>query len=100
MPSLGEQMDLTKLTDAELHNLGTSLQAELDRRAITTDAPALIGRILASVLNANGYEPGDEWEQPTGYENAYPNDWHVTHNGKQWVSTRHGATGTPGESVD
>lgn len=91
---------LTDLADADLYTATQKLGAEMQRRHTMASAETIIGQANRDWLGAAGREPGQPWIQPTGYHDAYPHGWEVTHGGKTWTSTRNGASGVPGESPD
>lgn len=89
-------MDFSSMTDTEVAALHRDVTAEHRRRQTIALAPARIGAVSRQVLAAEGVSMGDPWRQPTGYHDAYPSGWQVTHNGKTWVALRNGASGEPG----
>ena len=91
-------MDITDATGAELRQLKTMIDAELSRRETLANAGRAMDDIARSVLAASGQEDGDQWVQPTGATNAYPEGWTVEHDGKQWVSLTPANVWIPGQS--
>ena len=89
-------MDFSNMTNAEVAALHRDVTAEQRRRQVIALAPARISVVGRQVLAAEGVSEGDPWRQPTGYHDAYPSGWQVTHNGKTWVALRNGASGEPG----
>lgn len=75
-------MDLTTLTDAELDALANDIRAERHRRKI----PEHMNQLNRDYLAATGHTDGEEWTQPTGAHDAYPQGFTVTHNGTTWES--------------
>lgn len=93
-------LDLRTLTDEQLGQLRADVTAEHDRRRTLAAAQDRIIQANRDYLAAEGTAPGDPYRAPTGYHDAYPHGWEVTHDDKTWVSTRDGATGVPGDSPD
>lgn len=91
-------MDIRDATDAELRQLKTMIDTELSRRETLANAERAMDDIARSVLAASGQEDGDQWVQPTGATNAYPEGWTVEHDGKQWVSLTPANVWIPGQS--
>lgn len=91
-------MDITDASDAELSRLKAMIEAELERRKTIATAQLRMDEISSSYLTATGVSPGQEWRQPTGAHDAYPVDWTVSHNGKEWVSLISGNVWEPGVS--
>ena len=91
-------MDITDATDAELRQLKTMIDTELSRRETLASVPDQMDKLVRDMLAASGQVESGEWVQPTGYENAYPKGWVVTHNGNEWTSTYSGNTLEPGVS--
>lgn len=91
-------MDIGSVSDAELRQLKTMIDTELSRRETLANAGRAMDDIARSVLAASGVEPGDEWVQPTDATNAYPKDWTVLHDGKEWVSLTPANVWEPGLS--
>ena len=79
-------MDIRDADTTELHQLKRMIDGELSRRETLANAGRAMDDIARSVLAASGVEPGNEWVQPTDATNAYPKDWTVLHDGKEWVS--------------
>lgn len=85
-------------------------QEELDQQALTqaqqelayavqvNSAPEQLAAVNAAALTVEGITEGDPWRQPTGAQDAYPIDWVVSHNGKQWASTVGANVWEPGVS--
>jgi hypothetical protein len=61
-------------------------QAELARAVQVNAAPEELAAVNAAALTAEGVTEGDPWRQPSGAQDAYPIDWKVSHNGKDWAS--------------
>lgn len=91
-------MDITDATDAELRQLKVIIDGELSRRRTLATGADQMDKLVRDMLSASGQVEGGEWVQPTGYENAYPKGWVVTHNGNEWTSTYSGNTLEPGVS--
>lgn len=89
-------IDLDEASTEELMAAADLVTGELDRRGRIEQAEAQIDEIVRGVLDALGRQPGDPYEEPTGYHNAYPKGWTVTHGGKTWEASRDGASGEPG----
>lgn len=93
-------MNYDEYTDDELEGLRREIGRELERRRTVNDAAQEIDDVVARYQEAIGRKDGDPYEPPTGYLNAYFEGAIVTHDGKEWIATRNGATGVPGESPD
>lgn len=89
-------MNLTELTDDELSQLRIDVLTEQERRQTLTATPSLVEDANRRYLAAEGTTEGDPWRPVTGYHDAYPSGWEVTHAGKTWVALRSGASGEPG----
>lgn len=91
--------DYTKLTDEELETQFTLINAERTRRQSLDTVSQEIGTVLLRA-RAQGILPtpeeGAEWEQPTGYHNAYMQGDIVTHDDKEWESLYNGNDQEPG----
>lgn len=85
-------------TDEELQRYAAAIKAEQDRRRIKRTAEQQVADLNLAYLSASGLEPGQEWRQPTGAHDAYPEGWEVDHNGKTWVSTTPSNVWEPGVS--
>ncbi|MGO1608134.1 MAG: hypothetical protein ACTHXF_11715 [Brevibacterium yomogidense] len=98
-------MNPTEMTDEEivarLIELDTErdpLLAERARRRRVADLEARMEEAQVEWFVASGREQGENWIQPTGYHNAYPLGWTVTHDGKEWVSLTPANVWEPGVS--
>lgn len=85
-------------TDEELQQYKAAIDAEIQRRATLVNAETNMDKVVRDLLKAKGVKEGDPWEAPTGYENAYPLGWRVTHGGDEWTSLFAGNTLEPGVS--
>ena len=85
-------------SDEELVRYAAAIRAEQDRRRVKATAEQQVAELNAAYLSASGVEPGQEWRQPTGAHDAYPQDWEVTHNGRTWISTTPANVWQPGVS--
>lgn len=85
-------------SDEELARYAAAIRAEQERRRVKSTAEQQAADLNAAYLAASGVEPGQEWRQPTGAHDAYPQDWEVTHNGRTWVSTTPANVWQPGVS--
>ena len=79
-------MDIRDASDAELRQLKRMIDSELSRRETLATAEKRAADLNAEFLAAAGVTDGDVWRQPTSAVDAYPKDWTVQHDGKQWVS--------------
>lgn len=86
------------MTDEELDELRRNVATEQERRQVLKTAPSRMKSLVRDLLHAEGVKEGDAWAQPTGYENAYPEGWVVTHDGGEWASNIGGNTLEPGVS--
>lgn len=91
-------MDIGTVSDAELRQLKTMIDAELSRRETLATAGRAMDDIARSVLAASGQVVGGVWVQPTGATNAYPEGWTVEHDGRTWVSLTPANVFEPGVS--
>lgn len=91
-------MDIADASDAELRQLKTMIDTELSRRETLANAGRAMDDIARSVLAASGQVVGGAWVQPTDATNAYPKDWTVVHDGKEWVSLTPANVFEPGVS--
>ena len=85
-------------SDEELARYAAAIKAEQDRRRIKANAEQQAAELNAAYLSAAGIQPGQEWRQPTGAHDAYPERWEVVHDGKTWVSTTPANVWEPGVS--
>ena len=93
-------LDVTLMSDDDLQALLDQARAEYQKRWDLRQAYAAAPGLQTGYLESIGRGPGQPWQPVTGYQNAYPLGYLVTHDGKEWTATRDGATGTPGESPD
>lgn len=89
-------MDLTEYTDEELDDLRVQVITEQERRAVITTAAQQAEALNQRYVQAIGRKPGDPYEEPSGYHDAYAKDWTVTHEGRTYIALRDGARGEPG----
>ena len=89
---------ITKESDENLAKLAAAIRQEQDRRRIKATAEQQVADLNLAYLSASGVEPGQEWRQPTGAHDAYPQDWEVTHDGRTWISTTPANVWQPGVS--
>ena len=85
-------------SDEELARYAAAIKAEQDRRRIKANAEQQAAELNVAYLAASGVEPGQEWRQPTGAHDAYPERWEVVHDGKTWASTTPANVWEPGVS--
>ena len=85
-------------SDEDLARYAAAIKAEQDRRRVKANAEQQAAELNAAYLSAAGIQPGQEWVQPTGAHDAYPQDWSVTHEGKTWVSLTSANVWEPGVS--
>ena len=91
-------IDLATLTDDELDALRRQVLTEQERRRILAAAPQQAEQIARQWADASGRHEGDEWRQPVGAFDAYPQGAVVAHNGKMWESTTPANVWEPGVS--
>ena len=91
-------IEVALLSDEDLATLLDEARLEYQRRRDLTSAIDSTPGLVEALLTTTGREPGSEWVQPTGYHDAYPKDWEVTHNGKTWVSLTAANVWVPGET--
>lgn len=89
---------ITEESDENLAKLAAAVRAEQDRRRVKATAEQQVADLNAAYLAASGVERGQEWRQPTGAHDAYPQDWEVTHDGRTWISTTPANVWEPGVS--
>ena len=92
-------MDIRDAGTAELKRLERMIGAELSRRETLATAESRAAALNKEFLAAAGVTEGEEWRQPSSAVDAYPLDWTVTHDGKQWVSLVSGNVWEPGVSA-
>ena len=92
-------MDIRDASTAELEQLKRMINQELGRRNTLATAEKKAAELNREFLAASGVVSGDVWRQPTSAVDAYPKDWTVTHDGKQWVSLVSGNVWEPGVSA-
>jgi hypothetical protein len=78
--------DWTQVPDPEFTAEYLAINAEMGRRRTLETGPAAQDRLNESQLKAEGVTQGEPWRQPSGGHDAYPRDWKVSHEGKDWVS--------------
>lgn len=90
--------NISEMPDAAWAELYGTIQREQVRRDVIGSADQQLANIVSQYQEASGLhqEVGAPWVEPTGYLDAYPLDFEVTHNGKTWVALRNGASGEPG----
>ena len=91
-------MDYTTLTDSELQEIFHAASEETSRRNLITAAITREPILQTGYLTALGRADGEEYVQPQGAHDAYPEGWKVTHNGKTWVSLVDANVWEPGVS--
>lgn len=97
---MDSQFNIQALTDQELQDLDRAITEEQTRRRSLANAVIVAPELAPTLLESMGKNDGAEFVQPLGAHDSYPEGWHVMHGGKEWVSTRVGAVGVPGESGD
>ena len=85
-------------SDEELARYAAAIKAEQDRRRVKATAQKQAAELNRQYLDAAGIQPGQEWVQPTGAHDAYPEGWEVVHDGKTWASTTPANVWEPGVS--
>lgn len=90
---------ITDATDRELERYRRAIVAEQERRETIATAESRAAALNKEFLAAAGVAEGEEWRQPTSAVDAYPLDWTVTHDGKQWVSLVAANVWEPGVSA-
>ena len=93
-------MDVREMEDSQLVETQQAVQAEIERRAIVTDAQRRTDDMCLAYLQASGRVNGSAYVQPVGFIGAYPTGWRVTHEGDEYDATVPGATGVPGQATD
>ena len=87
-------MDLTTLTDADLHDLSARIAAEWERRRAATVTDQAVTRVITGLQDAGKLTPpaagtdtetAKPWVDPgTDHSAMYRQGAHVTHDGKTW----------------
>lgn len=93
-------IDVASLSDDELAAVLDLARAEYQRRRDLTAALDTTPGLIEALLSATGRENGANYVPPTGYHDAYPKGWEVSDDGAEWIATRDGARGVPGEGFD
>lgn len=89
------------MTNSELSDLIDEATSEIVRRQNSSSVETRIGEILDDAEKSGAivrHEDGSDWQEPTGYNNAYRKDVEVVHNGKTWTSNIDGNMLEPGVS--
>ncbi|HLR95114.1 MAG TPA: carbohydrate-binding protein [Jiangellaceae bacterium] len=93
-------IDLRALDDPALAQLRVDVLTELERRETLASAPERADRIARDYLGASGTAEGEEWVQPSGAHDAYPQGWEVVHEGVRYRSLISGNVWIPGDPND
>lgn len=72
---------------------------EIAARKELAEIPAKIEALNRDYLAATGVTEGNEWVQPLGAHDAYPEGWVLLHNGKEWRSLIPANVWEPGVSA-
>lgn len=91
-------IDWSTYSDTELREAQQEVDVEISRRHSLTAIPEQINALNVGYLDAEGTVTGEAWRQPTGAHDAYPLDWKVSHDGKNWKSTVQSNVWEPGVS--
>lgn len=94
-------MDFRQYDDKELEEVIDAAASELDRRRSSKNIEDKIREAYDEASEDGTYvehEDGSDWQEPTGYNNAYRKDVEVVHNGKTWTSNIDGNMLEPGVS--
>ena len=91
-------MDYTTLTDSELQEIFHAASEETSRRNLITAALTSEPILQTGYLTALGRADGEEYVQPQGAHDAYPEGWKVTHDKKTWVRLTAANVWVPGVS--
>lgn len=102
-------IDVSEFTDEELVELATAVNTEQGKRATLDRIPSQVEQIekaaaeevaalSSSYLVARDGLGSSEWVRPEGAHDAYPKDWTVLFDGKEWISTLPANVWKPGES--
>lgn len=78
--------DVKTMTDDELGWALSVISQEISARKELADIPRKIEGLNRDYLAATGITEGTDWVQPTGAHDAYPLDWVLKHEGKEWRS--------------
>lgn len=90
--------EFTEYTDEQLTELLSLVSRERDRRLLMESAEERIDSILVDVKQAQGFQDGDEWVEPTGAHDAYPAGTKVHHAGNYWHTALTANVWEPGVS--
>lgn len=91
-------VDLDSMSRDELEALNNTVRAKLESMRVLEDTVDAVEQLAARYLDHAGRGRGEEWVQPTGAHDAYPQGWTVTHDGKQWESLTPANVWEPGVS--
>ena len=90
-------MDLTTLTDADLHDLSARISAEWERRRASAVTDATVTEVITGLQDSGKLTPppaGEDvdtavpWADPgTDHSAMYRQGVYVTHQGKTWLNT-------------
>ena len=93
-------MDLTTLTDADLHDLSARIAAEWERRRASAVTDQAVTEVITGLQDAGkltppaagtGTETAKPWVDPgTDHSAMYRQGAYVTHQGKTWLSRHPG----------
>lgn len=91
-------IDLDSLSDDELLELDAAVRPRAEAIRVARETASEIDLLAARYLDMTGRQRGEDWMQPTGAHDAYPQGWTVTHNGRQWESLTPANVWEPGIS--
>lgn len=91
-------IDVTGASDLQLSQWLEAISREQARRQVLETAQQRADQLAVDYLDAAGVAMGDEWTQPAGAYDAYPQGWVVSHGGKSWISLTPANVWEPGVS--
>lgn len=91
-------VDISSMTIRELEQLIDDASRRLDQLRVIAETKEQVDMLNARYLDATGRGRGQEWAQPTGAHDAYPQGWTVMHEGKTWESLTPANVWEPGVS--
>ncbi len=90
--------EISSMSVSELEALIDEANRRLHQLTVVEETKKQIEVLNAQLLDAIGRHRGEDWMQPTGAHDAYPQGWTVTHNGRQWESLTPANVWEPGVS--
>ena len=98
MVDMPDVKDTTVWSYDDLVALSSAVDNEIRRRYTIESVESQMNTLSWDYSKAIGRKTGDDWSQPTGAHDAYPEGFIVEHGGKNWVSLIPGNVWEPGGS--